>query len=78
MSNHHEKDKITANGYGTTALNEAESPVITWVQVLRSYSQYLGGVSYRETRGFPSEARAWLSVSACTKRIKALFRESYE
>ena len=35
---------LVATRYGT-ALNEAEKPVITWVQVLGSYLYYLGRVS---------------------------------
>ena len=35
---------VTSTRYDT-AVNEAESPVITWVQVLGSYLQYLRGVS---------------------------------
>ena len=50
--------KITLLWYDT-ALNEVESPVITWVQALRSYLSYLEGVSYVENQGFSREARAW-------------------
>ena len=40
------------------ALNDLETPVITWVQVLGSYLYYLGGVSLAGNQGFQGEARA--------------------
>ena len=52
------------------AFNDLERPVITWVEVLISYLNYLGGVSWTGNQGFQGEARA-LSVFRRAERNKA-------
>ena len=53
-------------------LNDLERPVITWAQVLGSYSYYLRGVCLRrETRGFRAQGTSPGSVFHCTDRNKA-------
>ena len=56
--------------YGT-ALNQAESPVITWVKVLGSYVQYLGGVSQTENKGFSQRGASFALSLRVHERSKA-------
>ena len=54
------------------AFNDLERPVITWVEVLISYLNYLGGVSWTGNQGIQGVARAQVQSSIVPKGIRLL------